>query len=630
MSPPPRQEADDYLNVHRHRRDGRIHHRMQARKHHNTREYSGEMSLSVHSIPSLSESKSRGGRCESCGTSSIASDAESASDAPLLKSVKQLKLQTTFLGRRPETEVDAVHVQERRLPDLQNDAFEAPESPAVLALRSLTMPHSEFENTEPQGLRRMSSALSNTFYFLKTRTPTTKSSRKASKPPEENERRRNSYRNNFPCGDISRRRPTFKESKGLSSMLGTPATITLRKASNVYAPTPVMSSMAASIINEDIRKPSPEAPAAELLAFYTTPTFMIRGLNATRQVSPHSGEFPSSLATEGSSNFYPSSQTVQKRSMSTAKFNQKPNVRRSSNPAEATLTFADVYVAPRTFAVEPNSRKRSLIPGEALRRISVVHFRSRNSVHEIIWREDETTSGSSLSSGSRTSASPLRQDGISRSGTPSPEERLQPTQGIEPGEKVQYGYLSQSPAISSRPSKPQDHLFKWSWKNLSSEAKDKKSATDPQVGPLGVGHMKSTSDPGLADPRTSPEPLYPGHKLSSTWEYSEVTNIQSFPPLRPRSSTSEWRRAPLVDLNDPLAGRIQEYQERESTFFAGLGSGIARIPSGSVVFESEQLREHPEGMRLSSHPYAPPRMGPSGRMGSRSSSHMKVVQGHRF
>jgi len=540
MSPPPRTEADDYLNAHHSRRDGRAYYGRQTRKHHNTREYSGEMSPSVRSLPLRLESKSHGGRCNSCGTSSIASDAGLASDSPLLESVRKLKLQTTFHECRPDMRADALHAQAPRSPESPFDEPEVSETPAVLALRSLTMPHSEIENREPQALRRMSTALSNTYDFLKSRTPT---------------KRRESHRKNL-SRDNSR--PTFRDSKGLSGMLGTPAAITLRKASNVYAPTPVMSSMAVSIVNEDIRKATPGAPASELLAFYSTPTLMIRGMKPTKPTSPESKISPSSITTETFSTPNPSAQLVQKESMSIVRFNKKPSVRRFSDPAEATLTFADVYVAAGSFAVEPNSRKDSLLPGEALRRISVVHFKSRNSVHEIIWREDETTSGSSLSSGSRASASPERHDGISRSGTPSPEERLKTSHVTNNRTKVQHGYLPPSPTTSSQLGKPQDRLFQWSWRTLSSAAKDTLKATELAIEPSRREHVKGTSDPGLAEERTSPEPQKPGHRRSSTLRHQEATDIQSFLPLRPRSSTSEWRRAPLVDLNDPLAGRVQQ------------------------------------------------------------------------
>lgn len=558
MSPPPRTEADDYLNAHLSRRDGRAYYGRQTRKHHNTREYSGEMSPSVRSLPLRLESKSHGGRCNSCGTSSIAGDAESASDSPLLESVRKLKLQTTFHECRPDTKADAVHAQARRSPESPFDEPEVSETPAVLALRSLTMPRSEIENRAPQALRRMSTALSNTYDFLKSRTPTMKPSRKVSKEPEDVQRRRESHGKKLSRQNSYQSRPTFRDSKGLSGMLGTPAAITLRKASNVYAPTPVMSSMAASIISEDIREATPEAPVSELLAFYSTPTLMIRGMKPTKATSPESNISSSSITTETSSTLNPSAQPMQKKSMSIVRFNKQPSVRRFSDPAEATLTFADVYVAAGSFAVEPNSRKDSLVPGEALRRISVVHFKSRNSVHEVIWREDETTSGSSLSSGSRASASPKRHDGISRSGTPSPEERPKSSHVTNNRTKAQHGYLPPSPTTSSQLGKPQDRLFQWSWRTLSSAAKDTLKATELAIEPSRFEYVKSSSDPGIAEERTSPEPQEPRYRRSSTLRHQDLTDIQSFLPLRPRSSTSEWRWAPLVDLNDPLAGHVHQ------------------------------------------------------------------------
>lgn len=621
MSPPPRIEADNHLNVHSQRRNWRMDGGKQVRKHHNTREHSGAISPIVRSMPSPSEFKPRRG-----GSSSTSSDGEIVASAPFSKSMKQGTTQTIFDARRAGVEVDGYYSQTQHLAEAPIDEVDNSRSSAVIALRSLTIPRDDIENTEPQGLRRMSTALSSTFNFLTSRASTMKPSRKAQTKPEGNQTVNTSQRKQSSYQDSDRRRLTFRENKGLSGMLGTPATITLRKASNVYAPSPVLSSMAASIANEDIRKTTPEAPASELLAFYSTPTIMIRGV---KSVSTFINASQSSNTAKGSSSPESSLQPVQMRSMSIAKFNPKPNVRRYSDPAEATLTFADVHVASGSFAVEPNSRKASLIPGEAFRRISVVHFRSRTSVHEIIWREDETISGSSLSSGSRNSASPQPQDDASRSRAPSPEAGS--IQQEENGIDLQYESLSSSPSASSGLGRPQNRFFQWSWGHPSTARKDTHTETDAPKEPLGLSHVKSTSDPSIADLRTSPEPYDPGPIRSSTCEEYEVTDIQSFPPLRSRSSTSEWCRAPLVDLNDPLAGRAQQYIEKETTYFVGSGLGFYQVPSGSVVLESEQLREHTAGRRLSSYPHVPPRIGPSGRMGSSigSSSHMRVLQGHR-
>lgn len=629
MSPPPRAEADDYLNVHRHRREGRIHREEQVRRHHNTEEYSGEISPSIRSLPSPSGFSLRCGKGESCGTQSTASDGDSAINAPLLESARQLEVQTNFDIGRSDVGGGDVHSRTQKSRERPIDDHRASQSPAMSALRSLTMPHDEYENMEPQRLRRMSTALSNTLHFLKSRTSTIKPPRRASKGPGEDTRVWNPHDDRTSSHGDNRRHSTFRDSKGLSGMLGTPATITLRKASNVYAPSPVISSMEASIVNEDIRKLTPEAPASELLAFYSTPTFMTQGMNHVKETSPESDVSPSSVTANNSSDLNSTTNPTQKRSISVAKFNQKPSVRRSSDPAEAILTFADVYVAPGSFAVEPQSRKASLLPWEALRRISVVHFKARNSVHEIIWREDETTSDSSLSSRSRLSASPQRRDGMSHSGPPNPERQSDPPRQEENETKAQYGYLSSSPTVSSRLSKPQDGLFQWSWKNLSPKSRNTQPAMQVPIGPSRHTHTKSNSDPGVIGTGTFPEPQESRPARSFTSKDHQVTDIQSFPPLRSRSSTSEWR-VPLVDFNDPLAGRVQPYQEENGTYSTGYDSGsVARIPSGSVVLESEQLREHGGVRKASSHPHAPPRVGPSGRMGSSigSSSHMRVLQG---
>ena len=85
-------------------------------------------------------------------------------------------------------------------------------------------------------------------------------------------------------------------------MLGTPGTITLRKASNVYAPTPVSCSMNTSLLNEYVHQSDPGAPASELLAFYSTPAAVIDSPKTLKRVSPELVSSPSSIKSKASSN----------------------------------------------------------------------------------------------------------------------------------------------------------------------------------------------------------------------------------------------------------------------------------------------------------------------------------------
>ena len=166
LSPPPRDESDDYLNLHGHRRYRRKQVGRQARKLNNTRE---ELGLSSSGLRTpASGTRSAGGRRESCGTSSNASDSDSVSDAPLIKNMNQLKPNTNVKDRQRTTGYASVHVPTwSTLNPSVNEARDV-ESPAMKALRSLSQPPSP--NVGNQTLRRMSSALAATLGFLKPNT----------------------------------------------------------------------------------------------------------------------------------------------------------------------------------------------------------------------------------------------------------------------------------------------------------------------------------------------------------------------------------------------------------------------------------------------------------------------------
>ena len=135
MIPPPRDESDDYLNLHGHRRHRRKQVGRQAWKLNNTREELGVSSSGLRTP--ASGTRSTGGRCESCGTSSNASDGDSVSDAPLIKNMNQLKLNTNMQDRQRTTGYASVHVPTwSTLNSSVNEARDV-ESPAMKALRTL-------------------------------------------------------------------------------------------------------------------------------------------------------------------------------------------------------------------------------------------------------------------------------------------------------------------------------------------------------------------------------------------------------------------------------------------------------------------------------------------------------------
>ena len=627
MSPPPRREAEDYMNVHvpDDHQPKRKHPKRQTRKLYNTRAGSEGSTPQQRPLrPGPRTALSKESDCELCAAGISDGDEGRGSNAPLIKDKGRLDLRNHVHRPQNTTKVHPVHVQTWPTLSSSVDVVDEPNSPAVNALRSHTIQLPARSN--PQGLQLVSTALAHTFNLLKPK-PTisfaANTSHKASRKAEEASRRSSAHCKSLAYQDIDGGCPAFKDRKDVPGTLGTPATITLRKASNVYAPIPITTSMSASLSREREHKRTADAPASELLAFYSSPALEKRP-TPTNISSPQSLEVPRSLKEQPTSAFGISSQSVRRRSKSVSQFNDISNARRCSPPAEAALTFTDVHVAPGSFAVGPKSRKQSLEPTEFSRRISAVQILSHDSVHEVIWREDETTSDSSLTASSRAS----QHVGHSFRSTPSPDSEGSPTQepaNVQKETKTALSVVSNSVSMFT---KIPDNLFRWSWgesvegtpragdptsDSLGQKAEATVRAAVMKGDPLDQVLVISISDPdSISLQQSSDQQSSRSHEPSS----SKLPSVHFFPPLRSRSSTAEWRKVPLVDLNDPLAGRVTRHQVPESIHSAGLGTGARSDATEGTEVLSSPLHNTADGRRWSSCSHAKARLGSAGSVGS--------------
>ena len=610
MSPPPREEADDYLNAHSHgkyrKRAGR-----QSRHHRNTVEEAEVPGLALRSPKSAT--RSIGVRSDSCSVSSLATDGESVSDAPFPpRSMEQLKLNTNvFLDSQDTSDFDKVRMPTWSTCNVPGNENRDVESPAVNALRSLSQPLTP--DTESGTLRRMSTALAATFGFLTPGKDSVDSCKTTSKRLTAS-REESQHRNNFSERSCPSRRTTFKGPKGATTTLETPATITLRKASNMFMPSPAKSSLSASIINGDAYKPDPLAPTSELLAFYATPVVSHEGPQRLRGSSPNTFNSSSSVQVNTSWNQDAFSSSERKKSISMAQFS---DIHCYSSPAESTLTFTDVHTAPGSFAVESRSRKTSVSLPESIRRISAVHFRSRNSVHEVIWREDETTSGSSFAS---DSSSPPNRNSRAKSPTLCPQGPSAPIL-IEQGDDA---CLRISPFPDKREINPEESLFQWSWNGSPASANNIKPTQSSKNERSRDAVPKGGTNGAPTSRRSSSSPLY------SKPSASELCEAWSVWQLRKQSSTSEWRRDLVEGSEGPIWSHSPHSQEQNNTYFAGAGAGIPRMPTfgnGVMATGSERVQETFAGRRMSTHPPTLSRAGPRGSAGSSigASSHVRIT-----
>ena len=646
MSPPPRQEAHDYMNVY------------VPDRHHPKKQHPRERKRKAHSIRGMSEgsrppprklrlgpqaASSAGSDCEICDASVSNGDEDSASNAPLMKNSDRPRLRNHFRKLPNATEDDVVYAQPWPALNSGIIAVDEPDSPAVHALRSLSLQVPT--RTNSQGLQRVSTALANSFNRLRS-SPTVSfaaaPSRKVSKKAEEASRRSSTHINGLAYRDTNCPQPALKDGKDVLQTLETPATITLRKASNVYPTSPTKTSMSASLNREYGQKRAADAPASELLAFYSLQKTDKRS-KPTDISSPESGETPGSPKEQPMFALGMEHESVRRGSKSVSRFSDISNARRYSMPAEAALTFSDVHVAPGSFAVGPEPSKQPLAPADFSRRISTVHFLSRDSVHEVIWREDETTSDSSLTASSRASQHVRR----SLRSTPSPESEGSPTREptIEPKEaKLSLPKVSGSLAMFSR---IPDRLFQWSWGASSASAESTLQTADPQGDPL--GHT-STATARVADVESDPlgqvlvtstsNPNFGNLQLSSderssrshTSSISKLPSVQSFPPLRSRSSTAEWRKEPLVDLNDPLAGRVTQHQVQKTIHSVGLRTDVGSSVEGGKERPSSCLHDTAGDKRWSLSPHSGTRLDLVGGEGSGigASSHKRILARRNF
>ena len=604
--------------------------RDKTRKLHNTREESESSRRPQRSRRSGPQTTSSDGSGSGLYVpSSLDGDENSSAKVPLLKAFAQPN--ELLQGSQSNTEINRVHVQ--TWPPLSStvDVVNEADSPSVNALRSLSLKVPPRSNS--QGLQRVSTSLARSLTFFKPKPAVsfvTVPSHQSSKRSEEISRRSSAHSKSLAYVDVNPRRPTFKDGKVTSRTLETPATITLRKASKVYATSPTTTSMSASLDRECEQKRVEDAPACELLAFYSSPTLTNKPTLSDLS-SPESPEAAKSLEEQPIITADMTSTRAQRGSRSVSQFSDISNARRCSVPAEALLTFADVHVAPGSFAVEAKSRRQSLVPTEFNRRISTVHFWSRDSVHEVIWREDETRSDTSLTASSGAS----EQVGHSFRSTPSSEIVESQVQEPPKGSKAAVPMASDS---KSRLTKIPETLYQWTWGASSASAEGKTRAVEPENGSLGpVTKVTPQAADAKGDPtsqilvnNTSPgitnlqQSSDQQHSRSQRPSFSNILSVQSFPPLRTRSSTAEWQKAPLVDLNDPFAGRVGQSSLQKRTYsmerVTGVGNDVASGKDrGSSQFVADCDRI------LSPHVNA--RLGLVGTVGSSIgiSSHKRVL-----
>ncbi|KAL8721460.1 MAG: hypothetical protein Q9225_001872 [Loekoesia sp. 1 TL-2023] len=322
--------------------------------------------------------------------------------------------------------------------------------------------------------------------------------------------------------DGDRRRPKKEDSKAPFSGLGIPATITLRKATGLFQ-------VSAGI--EPPRDASAEETVSTGESSLSSPTaFTLIGFGSQqfdRQEQSKSSQEgvqirkPSVVSTKGQELLL---------SMPSSKSSGMFDSRRRS-VAEPAATVTNIFPSPAIIASPVTSSSPANGPES---RFSVVQTKSRNSLHQVIWREDDTSSGSGTCSDHE---SPTDSVNLPETSENSPVHRSAPASNISSRQNSKITLLeeeefapdvlvknkAESPVNPARPH-PEGQMLQWSWggtaggpfdltnSNLverdppgSNDKEDRLPGKAPPTGPSFVPRLLIPDDDELA-----PTPHEPG------------------------------------------------------------------------------------------------------------------------
>ena len=410
-----------------------------------------------------------------------------------------------------------------------------------------------------------------------------------------------------------RKNNTSEESRGSkgkgwsSGKLETPATITLRKASVLCGATVTEYGLQTPGISA---RPLIDPAAATSIREGDPPNYMAD--RSGSHALPVEGTLP--LSEQGVSNGDADNHTGEKPGpeQESAKIVERPfassGLQRQRTAANPTITFADVHTAPRTFSISSTSRKSSLSLFAQLKRKSAVNSISRNSVHEIIWKEDDLPSGCS-SDEARSPSLPLSRMTTGAEGSGDDAGSGSPVFAENLSASPPKFTVSEMPGTVSQDNSGRKHaralkaghdLFGWSWSRRSStktKAKEDSANFSGHVTPIDPYQEASLRKRSTA--RRTKSVIIP--------------NADSFSPL-PEQKPADGQMTLQASFNVSQAGHTPYVGITPST-----PSELAHSsPSGDA---SEQRRSS----SIKSHPYAPTRVAQESKEGCAigSSSHKR-------
>ncbi|KAI4197418.1 MAG: hypothetical protein LQ350_005911 [Teloschistes chrysophthalmus] len=377
------------------------------------------------------------------------------------------------------------------------------ESPAVLSLTRLSQDASDNVPNVASTSENVSKSLLKAVESIFTAKDAIPSSRKSSdgdfSPLKVGLRRTSTA-----IQDGDRRRSSKSETKKALLGLGVPATIILRKATGMFPATAVPKDITTEDPSDARESRASVPPTCTLIGFGSRPVdgpervLGEENEQKQRRFSMFSMKGHDLLASTSNSN-------------TTGGLDS-----RRQSLAETAITVANMFPSA---AILTSPAKSSPVTTESERRLSVVQIKSRKSVHQVIWREDDTSSSSATSLDPISPTDSLSTKDVQKVGDTPPQNSVTTSdmgtklglavpnceeQGLPPDVLTQDDPPAPIPIVLPRRG---DQMFGWSWVT-NTQTSDNHSIDEgtvkgfPDIGENeGINHVWAASGMGSAVPQ---------------------------------------------------------------------------------------------------------------------------------
>ena len=591
-SPPPRQEANDYVSLHLHQSYKKKQLRSRGTKRTGNTEI-GTPSLSqfgstrqgTWSRPSIASTRQH---------FNIQNDHDNDNGSYSTSNGPKTEEALSQSGRLRPVDTTVINSPTLSSPKRKDDNYD---SPAAELLRRTTTMATNRRMSNQEDKKFISSPIVATFNALfgpkSTESPVdatnTSSGSSISSPCSKIETSQRGQSKQTTNG----RDPAVKQKKHVGRGFETPASITLRKASKAFEAQGMANAdrkLVSGGTQHGHKSISPfDDSSFNLAAIHSKYFDEVNDLNPLELSS--SADRMSRLRVEFQPENAKQGVSSRGRAQSMVRIDPSTGTKRLSVVAETALTFADVQVAPGTFHSSPSSRKGSLFSPSP---VSVVQVLSRSSIYEIVWQEDDNLSGWSSCSSTNTVQSPQTSEDL-RTGLESNR-----SEGSFVGQDSRQAFQGDSvPVFMANDSKRKS--FDWSW-----------DLQEPALKRTYPGHEQKLK---LITSMQSPSSIV---QQPGNWSN---TDVGYFPATSERKNISKLQQKLAIGMED---GRSEGRLETEELLRSpSIESDAEQAQSPTRLYRPEFDKACSRELRKSlyiGHPNAPARNLEGGNIGPHDKS----------